>query len=62
MGENLQSMGVMVGAVEALLEAMSPCGRDEKTLAEQQQELDYVASQLEQGKAAVEKAQKNLEK
>ena len=55
-------MGVMVGAVEALLEAMSPCGRDEKTLAEQQQELDYVASQLEQGKAAVEKAQKNLEK
>ena len=55
-------MGVMVGAVEALLEAMSPCGRDEKTLAEQKQELDSVASQLEQGKAAFKKAQKDLDK
>ena len=62
LGENLQSMGVMVAAVEGLLEAMSPCGRDAETLAGQRKELESVASQLEEGKLSLDKAQKELDK
>ena len=62
LNENLASMGVMVGAVEALLEAMSPCGRDSATLASQRRELESVAGQLEAGKLSLDQAQKQLDK
>ena len=55
-------MGVMVAAVEALLEAMAPCGRDAETLAGQRKELESVASQLEEGKEQLDKAQKELDR
>ena len=62
LGSNLNSMDVMIAAVEALLEEMAPCGRDEKTLANQRKELESVAGQLEEGKQQLDKAQKELDK
>ena len=62
LGDNLQSMGVMVAAFEALLEAMAPCGRDAETLADQRKELGSVANQLEEGKQQLDKAQKEIDK
>lgn len=62
LGDSLSAMGLVVAGVEALLEAMAPCGRDEQTLTGQRKELESVASQLVDGKQQLEDAQKALDK